>query len=166
MQTIYDFSIENPAASLDDRELVRLLMNSYVGGGFTSAELAVTLFEPSAVRKRGDLIIARSKCDDALAGMVIVVPPNAPGRRIAEIDECELHLLAVDPSYCGRGLGRTLIAAALESIVVKGFRKAILWTQPKMIVAQRLYEKSGFTRIASRDPIFDRMQFLAYEKQW
>lgn len=166
MQTSSEFNIESQAAILDDRELVRLLTNSYVDGGFTSAERAATLFEPSAVRKRGDLLIARSKCDHALAGMVIVVPPDAPGRRIAEIDECELHLLAVDPIYCGRGLGRTLIAAALELIVVKGFRKTVLWTQPKMIVAQRLYEKSGFKRAASRDPTFDCMQFLAYDKQW
>jgi ribosomal protein S18 acetylase RimI-like enzyme len=58
------------------------------------------------------------------------------------------------------------MTAALESIHAQGLRSAVLWTQSTMVVAQRLYESTGFVRNVSRDPIFDGVPFLAYEKTW
>ena len=153
-------------STVTDSELVALLNNSYVGGGFTTPERALTVFEPTSVRRRGQLIFARSQSDHALAGMVIVVTPDSAARRISESDEAELHLLAVDPVHQGCGLGKSLMTAALQSIHAKGFLKAVLWTQPSMIVAHRLYEKVGFVRSVSRDPTLDGIQFLAYEIRW
>jgi len=153
---------EGPAA-VSDPELVALLRRAYVDGGFTTPERALTVFAPAAVRQRGHMILARGREDHALAGMVVVVPPSSHARRLAGPDEAELHLLAVDPAYRGRGVGRALILAALESIHRQGFRKTVLWTQPSMVGAQRLYEGLGFVRNASRDPNFDGIRFLAYE---
>ncbi len=160
-----EFCIENPCGEFPDSELVRLLTDAYVGGGFTSPERAATIFEPSAVRNQGRLICARAIADGALVGMVIVVLPDAPARRLAEHDEAELQLLAVDPKCHGRGIGQALLAAAFESIHAHGFRTTVLWTQPGMIAAQRLYEKMGFIRIADRDPTFSDIDFLAYQIQ-
>jgi hypothetical protein len=42
----------------------------------------------------------------------------------------------------------------------------ILWTQPAMTVAKKLYESADFVRAAHRDPTFNGIRFLAYEKQW
>ncbi len=57
---------------------------------------------------------------------------------MAEPDEAEIHLLAVDPQYQGIGLGRLLMTKALESIKDMGLRKTVLWTQTTMIPAHRL----------------------------
>lgn len=160
-----EFRIENPPVGLADSDLVDLLTKAYVGGGFTSAKRAASLFEPSAIRSRGDLICARANENDLLAGMVIVVTPSSAARRLAEIDEAEIHLLAVHPQYHGRGLGRILVTEALKRIAAMGFQKTILWTQPTMIAAQQLYEAVGFVRADTRDPTFDGLRFLAYEMQ-
>jgi len=166
MQHSNDFYFELDSGKVADSELVDLLTSAYVGGGFTSPERATSLFAPKAIRSRGQMIFARTQTEHSLAGMVIVVLPHFPARRIAEVDEAELHLLAVAPLHHGRGLGRALIDSALESIHAQGFRKTVLWTQPSMVVAHRLYERTGFVRAVSRDPTMDDIEFLAYEKSW
>jgi ribosomal protein S18 acetylase RimI-like enzyme len=97
--------------------------------------------------------------------MVIVVTPDSPARRLANADEAELHLLAVDDAYRGVGLGRALVSAAIEVAKELGFRKIVLWTQPSMTAAQKLYESTGFVRADHRDPTINGMRFLAYESQ-
>ena len=166
MQIDKDFRIETTPNHVDDSEIVSLLTRVYVDGGFTSPEKAKALFCATAVRSRGNIVIARTQQDCKLVGMVIVVLPDSPARRLAGCDEVELHLLAVDPLYRGLGVGRMLLASAIESIHQLGFRKTVLWTQPTMTAAQRLYENIGFVRVEARDPTFEDMRFLAYAKQW
>lgn len=149
-----------------DAEIGNLLNKAYVGGGFTSPERGEVIFAPPAVRGRGHLICARPLGAKKLAGMVIVVFPDSSARRLANSDEAELHLLAVDGAYRGVGLGHALVQAATDFAHEHGFRKMVLWTQPSMFAAQRLYEYSGFVRALHRDPTINGMQFLAYEKQW
>ena len=149
-----------------DTEIGDLLGKSYVEAGFTSPERAEAIFEPTAVRGRGHLICARPQGNESLAGMVIVVTPDSPARRIANADEIELHLLAVDSEYRGLGLGRDLVETAIGMANGLGYRKMILWTQPAMTVAQKLYESAGFGRTVSRDPTINGLKFMAYEKQW
>lgn len=158
-----EFHFESDPFNISDSEIAVLLNRAYVEGGFTTPERAANTFVPSAVRKRGETIFLRTS-EGALAGMVIVVRPDAPARRMAEPDEAEIHLLAVDPQYQGNGLGRSLMTKALELIKDMGFHKTVLWTQPTMIPAHRLYESLGFTRAAARDPVFDGVYFLAYVK--
>lgn len=149
-----------------DSEISDLLKRTYVEGGYTSLDKGELLFSPPAVRSRGRLICARPQGAKKLAGMVIVVTPDSPARRIANADEAELHLLAVDPRYRGLGLGRALVQAAIEVVHELGFRKIILWTQPTMAVAHMLYESAGFVRAAPRDPTINGLHYLAYERQW
>lgn len=158
-----NFLIEEDAEHITDSEINRLLTDAYVGGGFTSPERASSIFVPSSVRGRGKMITARTT-EGIFAGMVIVVRPDSPARRMAESDEAEIHLLAVDSIYRCQGLGRLLMASALQSIQEMGFDKAVLWTQPTMISAHRLYESLGFVRAHWRDPVLDGMLFFAYEK--
>lgn len=157
-----DFLIEEHADNASDSEIIKLLTDAYVGGGFTSPERAAIIFVPTSVRSRGKMIVARTT-DGAFAGMVIVVRPDAPARRIAEPDEAEIHLLAVDTAYRGHGLGRILVSKALESIEKMGFKNTVLWTQPTMIPAHRLYESLGFVRAHGRDAVLDETYFFVYE---
>lgn len=158
------FHVDNRSDEIPDSEITALLMEAYVGGGFTSLERAARIFDPTAVRSRGELITARTS-ENVLAGMVIVVQPGSPARRIAEPDEAEIHLLAVANKYRGLGLGRRLMSQALKSILDLGLTRTILWTQPTMIPAHRLYESMGFVRAHGRDPVLDETYFLAYEKR-
>lgn len=129
---------------VDDAEISDLLTEVYVGGGYTAPDAAAVLFEPEAVRERGIVIGARESEQATLAGMVVVVPPGSPARRLARNNQAEMQLLGVKPAYRGQGLGRMLVDAAIEAATRRGCSRLILWTQPSMVEAQRLYESAGF----------------------
>lgn len=147
---------------VSDTELTALLTEVYVGGSFTTADEAATLFAPAAVRGRGILLAARDNRLSTLAGMAIVVPPGSAARRLARHNEAELHLLAVRPDYRCHGLGRRLVETAVELAGPLGCRKIMLWTQESMTTAQHLYESSGFRHISD----FERngRRFKVYER--
>lgn len=145
-----------------DPELLELLTQVYVAGGFTSADEAASLFEPCAVRNRGVLIGAREKHHSILAGIIIVVPPDSSARRLAKNNEAEIHLLGVKPEYRRHGLGRKLVEAAIARATQNGYSKLILWTQLSMNAAQRLYESTGFVHID--DIARNGREFKVYEK--
>lgn len=157
------FRIESNADHVQDVEILQLLTEVYVHSAYTTPERAAEIFRPEAIRGRGELITA---CDGegALVGMVIVVRPDAPARRMAEPNEAEIHLLAV-ATHCRRlGLGRQLMEKSLEVVCGMGFTRACLWTQPTMLSAHRLYESLGFERTPNRDRLLDGISFLTYLK--
>lgn len=133
-----------------DSELRNILHQVYVEGGFTEPPRAESLFAPTAVRARGQLLHARNAAGELL-GIVILVRPDSGGRRFAQPDECELHLLATLPTARRSGVGTALVKAALATARSEGYRRAILWTQPPMLSAQRLYQSVGFVRVPERD---------------
>jgi ribosomal protein S18 acetylase RimI-like enzyme len=81
-----------------------------------------------------------AEVDDDVAGFVAV------GRREDE-PIGEIHMVAVDPRYQGRGIGRRLTEVALEWIAEQGFATAMVETagDPGHAPARRLYESTGFT---------------------
>lgn len=60
---------------------------------------------------------------------------------------CELRKMYFMPALRGLGAGRALIEACLGAARSAGFRRCYLETLGGMDAAQRLYERSGFTRI-------------------
>lgn len=146
---------------IKNSEISELLTEVYVGGGFVKPDEAVSLFDPSAVRKRGVIIGVREKLHSSLVGMVIVVPPDSYARRLAKNNEAEIHLLAVKPDYRRRGIGRMLIQSAVDKAKSIGCSKIILWTQTSMKSAQKLYEKIGFVSISDINK--NGRQFKIYE---
>ena len=148
--------------AITDQELGELLTQVYVEGGYTSPEEAVMLFAPANVRKRGVLIGAREKQKGELAGIIIVVAPGSPAIKLAQKNEAEIHLLGVKPAYQHQGLGRMLVAAAIDNAKNNGYSKLILWTQSSMIVAQKIYADMGFIQC----DVFEKngRTFKVYEK--
>jgi ribosomal protein S18 acetylase RimI-like enzyme len=55
--------------------------------------------------------------------------------------------LAVDPAWQGRGIGRRLLATALERLRALGAPRVRLEVRPDNLVARRLYESVGFRRV-------------------
>ena len=144
-----------------DVELESLLRRVYVGEGFISEELAIESLAAKAVRNRGELLVAVKDDERKVVGTVILVTPGSPSQRLAGSDrEAEVHLLAVLPEFRRHGVGRKLIAKALERARAQGFESVVLWTQASMLAAHRLYMALGFTRFPERDFQNHRREFL------
>jgi ribosomal protein S18 acetylase RimI-like enzyme len=154
--------IEPIADSPDaDAALEALLHESYVRGGFTVPDRAAAMFRGGAVRSRGLVLVAHDQAGVTL-GTVTLVPSDSSARHLAAADEAEIHLLCVRPDMRRRGVGRALIEEALARAQTGGARGVVLWTQPTMAAAQRLYEQSGFQRDPRADFTRGQRQFLVY----
>ena len=72
-------------------------------------------------------------------------------------DTFELAKMAVTDAYQGRGLGRKLLAAAIEAARSRGASRLFLETNSRMTPAVRLYESMGFMHAARvRQSDYDR----------
>lgn len=74
----------------------------------------------------------------AIAGCVGLLPVDP--------DAVELRKMYLGRAWRGRGLGRALLAAALDEARRRGFRRVVLETASVLREAIRLYEKAGFRR--------------------
>jgi ribosomal protein S18 acetylase RimI-like enzyme len=146
-----------------DEALEALLHESYVGGGFTAPEVAATTLRAAAVRSRGTVLVAHDGAG-AVLGSVTLVKADSPARRLASAGEQEIHLLCVRPDVRRSGVGRALVQDALTRARASGARGVVLWTQPTMGAAQRLYEQCGFRRDASADFAVGSRDFLVYRR--
>lgn len=147
-----------------DLEITELLSQVYVESGFTTPEIATSLFEATTVRNRGKLIGAREKKTLIFTGMVIVAYPNSSVCHLAQGNETEMHLLGVKSEYRDRGLGKRLVTSAIHTAQQNGYTKMLLGTQATMQAAHRLYESSGFVRTPDRDFTRNDKIFWVYEK--
>ena len=73
-------------------------------------------------------------------------------------DAAEVRALAVDDSAQGRGVGRTLLAAAEVALREAGVRRAWLVTTNDNIAALALYQKAGWRLTALRAGAIDELR--------
>jgi GNAT superfamily N-acetyltransferase len=64
----------------------------------------------------------------------------------------ELKRMYLRPEARGRGLGKQLLAVALDWARAEGKSTVRLDTSERMVAAQRLYETHGFRRVAGSAP--------------
>ena len=67
------------------------------------------------------------------------------------LGQANFRMLAVDPEWRNRGVGRMLVAACLARARNAGKRVATLHTVEEMVVARRMYECFGFERNDAAD---------------
>jgi ribosomal protein S18 acetylase RimI-like enzyme len=92
----------------------------------------------------GDLFVAER--DGAVVGAIVHVGPGRPRSAIFPDDWSVIRMLVVDPAARGGGIGRVLVAAALERARRAKAPAVGLHTSPIMATALRLYESIGFVR--------------------
>jgi len=89
--------------------------------------------------------------DDRVIGTVTLAAAGSPFAEIAQAQEFEVRMLAVDPAARGRGIGELLMRAAIDRAIGWGAHAVVLTTLPEMAAAQRLYERMGLRRTPERD---------------
>jgi len=70
---------------------------------------------------------------------------------------CELVKLYLEPEARGKGIGKMLITACLQSAAQLGYTHVYLETMPQLHMALPLYEKMGFIRL--EQPIGNAQHF-------
>jgi ribosomal protein S18 acetylase RimI-like enzyme len=99
----------------------------------------------------GDLLVADRA--GTVVGAVVHVGPGRPRSAIFADDWSVIRMLVVDPAARGGGIGRALVAAALERARHARAPAVGLHTSPIMATALRLYESIGFVREHDLPPI-------------
>ena len=82
---------------------------------------------------------------DGVVGFVVVGPYRTeegeehPGDQVGEL--VAINVLA---DHWGTGIGRRLMAAAVDALVARGFDEAVLWVLDGNVRARRFYEAAGW----------------------
>ncbi len=86
--------------------------------------------------RAGQLVMVAT-LEAALTGFVSIVRDGEPGF------DAEIENLHVRPQLCGGGLGKRLLAAAVERLAAAGVTSACLWVYDANEAAIRFYERLG-----------------------
>jgi ribosomal protein S18 acetylase RimI-like enzyme len=131
-------------------EVGALRVRAYTEQGLLSAASGyVETLRALGADGAGEVLVAVA--DGELLGTVMLQPWGPASEIGRGPDEVELRALAVAPGAQGRGIGRALLAAAVDRARALGCHHLVLSTQPAMRAAQALYRSAGFERLADRD---------------
>ncbi|MGX1673275.1 GNAT family N-acetyltransferase [Streptomyces sp. NPDC055400] len=138
-------------ASQSDADAFYALNEEWISRLFTlQDEDRAVLGDPFGriVAPGGDVLVAREPGSEAVVGCIALLAyPD---------DVFELAKMAVAPATQGRGIGRRLVAAAIDRARALGGTRLFLGTNTKLTPALHLYEDAGFVRITrDRLPVSD-----------
>jgi GNAT superfamily N-acetyltransferase len=104
-----------------------------------------------AARVAAGVLVWVADVDGELAGTVSYVPGRGPYAEFDDPAGAGIRMLAVLPSFQGRGIGEALVRACLERARKDGRERVYLDTTRWMETAQRLYVRMGFERRTELD---------------
>lgn len=123
-----------PGHTGDARDLARIHATGFYRG-WPEAEFASFLSEPDTP------VYVACDAKRRIAGFGLI--------RIAA-DEAELLTIAVDPKWRGKGIGRALLRAAFDDLLMSPARRMFLEVSEENGAAIKLYTREGFTTISQR----------------
>ncbi|KAK2076156.1 hypothetical protein QBZ16_001088 [Prototheca wickerhamii] len=88
----------------------------------------------------GELFLSRDAHGKPLGCVAVKALPSKE-------ESCELQRLFVQPSARGLGLGRKLLAAAIDRARAAGYKTMYLDSLPTLQSALAIYEDAGFSRV-------------------
>jgi GNAT superfamily N-acetyltransferase len=113
-------------------------------------ESGLAALEPPVERFRAELAstdprrqVLVAEREGRVVGFAVVRPSrdgNADAVQVGELDQ-----LYSDSAVWGQGVGRALLAAAIETLRESGFIEATLWVAEENQRARRIYEVAGWT---------------------
>ncbi len=148
-------NVREAHSDLDWERALALLQGVYAGEAYSSWERVQVSMTRAKLDGQGAFLVAVDEADSIL-GATILLATGSPLHQIAEADEREFRMLAVSPEARGRGAGEALVKACMARAQAAGARGLVLWTQPSMKAAHRLYERTGFLRAPDRDELDPR----------
>lgn len=148
-------SIQIPDRS-DYAAIARLFTSIYVEEGQAPGSHPLARADVARWAERALPLVALEAAETGaggtrIVGMVGLARGGMDATRVAVIGEGEVQRLAVAAHARGRGVGRALVEECVARSRASGDARLVLWTQPSMTSAQRLYERIGFDRRPDRD---------------
>ncbi|WIJ25311.1 ribosomal protein S18-alanine N-acetyltransferase [Devosia sp. RR2S18] len=125
----------------DAAELARIHKTGFFRG-WSAQEFAEFLAE------RNTPIYVACDAKRRIAGFALI--------RIAA-DEAELLTIAVDPKWRGKKIGRALLHATFQDLMLSPAKRMFLEVEEQNAAAIRLYRNEGFREIARRDGYYARV---------
>ncbi len=132
-----------------DRALY-ILHAVYAGETYSTRERVQEMMTRAKLEGQGAFLVAVDG-PDRILGATILLAPGSPLLQVAEDREREFRMLAVAPEARGLGAGAALVKACIGRAQAEQASGLVLWTQPTMKAAHRLYERLGFMRAPQRD---------------
>jgi len=140
-----------------------MLQKVYVGDGFTTAERAADFMRRERLESEGAFLLAVSNSGEVI-GAVLFLNEGSLLHQVALPGEREFRLLAVLPDARGEGVGHALVSECVKRANADDAIGLVLWTQPTMHAAHRLYAHMGFVHDPARDELdprgFTRLVFV------
>ncbi|MEV7777267.1 GNAT family N-acetyltransferase [Kitasatospora sp. NPDC088351] len=142
-----------PAREEDLEDAGRITVEAFVGDGYTSPESRyVDLLRDTARRAReAELLVAVDAAEGRVLGSVTFAVGGTEWADIAAPHEGEIRMLATAAAARGRGVGESLVRAAIARSRELGLAGMAFSTRPEMKAAHRIYERVGFHRTPGRD---------------
>lgn len=105
-------------------------------------KLYFTWINKSILRKIAFDVIVYTDCNNHINGFISLESKGANG---------SIGLLAVDKNFRGKSIGKILIKEACVRFNKLGYKKVMITTQKKNIIACQFYEKLGFSLVKTEN---------------
>ena len=143
------------AVAADLPEVSRISRAAYLQGGHLreDSHYLETIGDAAARLRDGELFVAEAS--GVIAGSVVLTRAGTQFAELARPGELEFRVLAVDPAFQGRGIGRALVRHLLDQAVAEEATAMVICSMDTMRTAHRLYLSEGFVRVPERDLVIE-----------